>query len=57
VFAQHQHMGMHQHSAAKIEIQNDATTDLLTVRLGPVAGTSSPYLPWASCWVISFPGY
>jgi hypothetical protein len=33
---EHQRMGMQQHSAAKIEIQNDATTELLTVRLGPV---------------------
>ena len=38
VFAQHdhQHMGMHQHSAAKIETQNDAPAQVLTVRLGPV---------------------
>jgi hypothetical protein len=38
LFAQHDHhhMGMHQHSAATISVQNDATAEVLTIRLGPV---------------------
>jgi hypothetical protein len=32
----HQHMAMHRHSSAKVELQDDAAAQVLTLRLGPV---------------------